>query len=148
MLARVSSSARGGRNSAAMTEGSVRRRSTIVGRSVGSENKQTVYRSTPNLQLPTPNTKSFEQPGERRANRPGSTLFHPAVRMVSPWELEVGSLGVAAIPVCQNPLMSVSLTFLGAARTVTGSKYLLDIGKARILIDAGLFQGLRELREL
>jgi metallo-beta-lactamase family protein len=44
--------------------------------------------------------------------------------------------------------MSVSLTFLGAARTVTGSKYLLDTGKARILIDAGLFQGLKELREL
>jgi metallo-beta-lactamase family protein len=44
--------------------------------------------------------------------------------------------------------MPVSLTFLGAARTVTGSKYLLDTGKARILIDAGLFQGLKELRDL
>ncbi len=43
--------------------------------------------------------------------------------------------------------MAVALTFLGAARTVTGSKYLLDTGKARILIDAGLFQGLKELRE-
>jgi metallo-beta-lactamase family protein len=40
-----------------------------------------------------------------------------------------------------------SLTFLGAAQTVTGSKYLLDTGRAQILIDAGLFQGLRELRE-
>ncbi|MGH9349551.1 MAG: MBL fold metallo-hydrolase RNA specificity domain-containing protein [Vicinamibacterales bacterium] len=38
------------------------------------------------------------------------------------------------------------LTFLGAARTVTGSKYLLDAGGARILIDCGLFQGLKELR--
>jgi metallo-beta-lactamase family protein len=44
--------------------------------------------------------------------------------------------------------MPPSLTFLGAARTVTGSKYLLDTGKARILIDAGLFQGLKQLREL
>jgi metallo-beta-lactamase family protein len=43
--------------------------------------------------------------------------------------------------------VSLSLTFLGAARTVTGSKYLLDTGQARILIDAGLFQGLKELRE-
>jgi metallo-beta-lactamase family protein len=43
--------------------------------------------------------------------------------------------------------MSVSLTFLGAARTVTGSKYLLDTGSAKVLIDAGLFQGLKELRE-
>ena len=39
-----------------------------------------------------------------------------------------------------------SITFLGAARTVTGSKYLLDTGAARVLIDAGLFQGLKELR--
>jgi metallo-beta-lactamase family protein len=44
--------------------------------------------------------------------------------------------------------MPVTLTFLGAARTVTGSKYLLDTGEARVLIDAGMFQGLKELREL
>src|SRR3954449_6997321 len=40
-----------------------------------------------------------------------------------------------------------SLTFLGAAGTVTGSKHLLDTGTHRILIDCGLFQGLKELRE-
>jgi metallo-beta-lactamase family protein len=40
-----------------------------------------------------------------------------------------------------------SITFLGASRTVTGSKYLLDTGSAKVLIDAGLFQGLKELRE-
>lgn len=40
-----------------------------------------------------------------------------------------------------------SITFLGAARTVTGSKYLLDTGTAKVLIDAGLFQGLKDLRE-
>ncbi len=38
------------------------------------------------------------------------------------------------------------LTFLGAARTVTGSKYLLEVGGRKILIDCGLFQGLKELR--
>lgn len=38
------------------------------------------------------------------------------------------------------------LTFLGAARTVTGSKYLLDHGGRRVLVDCGLFQGLKELR--
>ena len=41
-----------------------------------------------------------------------------------------------------------TLTFLGAARTVTGSKYLLDFGDHRLLVDCGLFQGLKELRDL
>jgi metallo-beta-lactamase family protein len=40
------------------------------------------------------------------------------------------------------------ITFHGAARTVTGSKYLLEAGDARVLVDCGLFQGLKELREL
>jgi metallo-beta-lactamase family protein len=39
-----------------------------------------------------------------------------------------------------------SLTFLGAARTVTGSKYLLEHNGTRVLFDCGLFQGLKELR--
>src|ERR1700694_5692493 len=41
----------------------------------------------------------------------------------------------------------VSLTFFGATRTVTGSKYLVDLNGTRIMVDAGLFQGLKELRE-
>jgi metallo-beta-lactamase family protein len=40
-----------------------------------------------------------------------------------------------------------SITFLGAARTVTGSKYLVTSGSRRILVDCGLYQGLKELRE-
>jgi metallo-beta-lactamase family protein len=40
----------------------------------------------------------------------------------------------------------VTLTFLGATGTVTGSKYLLDTGQHRILIDDGLFQGPRKHR--
>lgn len=39
------------------------------------------------------------------------------------------------------------LTFLGAAKTVTGSKYLLKIHNKNILIDCGLFQGYAELRQ-
>ncbi|MBI4887774.1 MAG: MBL fold metallo-hydrolase [Acidobacteria bacterium] len=39
------------------------------------------------------------------------------------------------------------LTFLGAAQTVTGSKYLLEHGGSRVLVDCGLFQGLKDLRE-
>src|SRR5439155_2489921 len=45
--------------------------------------------------------------------------------------------------VCMMP----TLTFLGAAGTVTGSKHLLDLGDHRVLVDCGLFQGLKELRE-
>jgi metallo-beta-lactamase family protein len=39
-----------------------------------------------------------------------------------------------------------TLTFLGATGTVTGSKYLLEAGGERLLIDCGLFQGAKELR--
>ena len=35
---------------------------------------------------------------------------------------------------------------MDAARTVTGSKYLLEHGGKRVLVDCGLFQGLKELR--
>lgn len=38
------------------------------------------------------------------------------------------------------------LTFLGATRTVTGSRFLLESKGRRILFDCGLFQGLKELR--
>ncbi|MBV8858425.1 MAG: MBL fold metallo-hydrolase [Acidobacteria bacterium] len=40
-----------------------------------------------------------------------------------------------------------TLTFWGGVGTVTGSKYLVESGGARVLVDCGLFQGLRELRE-
>jgi len=39
-----------------------------------------------------------------------------------------------------------TLTFLGAARTVTGSKYLVEAAGRRVLVDCGMFQGLKELR--
>lgn len=38
------------------------------------------------------------------------------------------------------------ITFLGAAGTVTGSKFLLSNGEVKVLVDAGLFQGVKELR--
>ncbi len=38
------------------------------------------------------------------------------------------------------------LTFMGAAGTVTGSKYLLEHEGRRVLVDCGLFQGLKQLR--
>jgi metallo-beta-lactamase family protein len=40
----------------------------------------------------------------------------------------------------------MQLTFLGATRTVTGSKFLVETDDRKILVDCGLFQGLKELR--
>ena len=40
------------------------------------------------------------------------------------------------------------LHFLGAAGTVTGSKFLIEHGDKKILVDCGMFQGLKKLREL
>lgn len=39
-----------------------------------------------------------------------------------------------------------TITFLGAAGTVTGSRFLLTHGETRVLVDAGMFQGLKALR--
>jgi metallo-beta-lactamase family protein len=44
--------------------------------------------------------------------------------------------------------MSVTLQFCGAAHTVTGSCYLVQTGAGRFLIDCGLFQGQKTLKEL
>ena len=39
-----------------------------------------------------------------------------------------------------------TLQFLGGAGTVTGSKFVLETDGSRVMIDCGLFQGLKELR--
>lgn len=43
--------------------------------------------------------------------------------------------------------MDITAKFLGGAKSVTGSKYLIDIGEFEFLVDCGLFQGRRPLRE-
>ena len=42
--------------------------------------------------------------------------------------------------------MSVQITFLGGAGTVTGSKFLVQHDDRRLLVDCGLFQGYKQLR--
>lgn len=42
----------------------------------------------------------------------------------------------------------ISLSFYGAAGMVTGSKYLLQVNDEKVMIDCGMFQGRREIREL
>jgi metallo-beta-lactamase family protein len=51
------------------------------------------------------------------------------------------ALGPAELPM-------LTLTSLGGAGTVTGSKHMLELDGRRILVDCGLFQGLKNLREL
>src|SRR5689334_7505964 len=50
---------------------------------------------------------------------------------------------------CDEPTMKSvpTIHFLGAARCVTGSKFLLQTAEGTTLVDCGLFQGLKELRE-
>lgn len=43
--------------------------------------------------------------------------------------------------------MPMDLTFYGATATVTGSKALVEVGGKRLLVDCGLFQGFKTLRE-
>ncbi|TNF43081.1 MAG: MBL fold metallo-hydrolase, partial [Cytophagales bacterium] len=43
--------------------------------------------------------------------------------------------------------MDVKVKFLGGSGSVTGSKYLVDLGEFEFLVDCGLFQGPRDLRE-
>lgn len=45
-----------------------------------------------------------------------------------------------------TPSRIPTLRFLGAAGTVTGSKFLVELDGSQVLVDAGLFQGTKELR--
>ncbi|MFZ9846774.1 MAG: MBL fold metallo-hydrolase RNA specificity domain-containing protein [Flavobacteriales bacterium] len=45
-------------------------------------------------------------------------------------------------------MSKIKVHFLGAAGTVTGSKYLIETESKKVLIDCGLFQGVKKIRQL
>ena len=45
-------------------------------------------------------------------------------------------------------MSNVTLQFLGATQTVTGSRFLISTGENQVLIDAGLFQGTKDIKDL
>jgi len=67
------------------------------------------------------------------AKRRAPRAIHAALRTVRPSPT-------------QRPTIPL-LRFLGATGTVTGSRFLIDTPRARVLLDCGLFQGLKVLRE-
>src|SRR5262249_32743539 len=69
------------------------------------------------------------------------------------WAVLISSLPTAhcPLPTAHCPLFSggdlmATIQFLGATRTVTGSKHLVEVDGYRTIVDCGLFQGLKELR--
>lgn len=44
-------------------------------------------------------------------------------------------------------MSEVTISFLGATETVTGSRFLVTSGKSKVLVDCGLFQGLKAIRK-
>lgn len=80
--------------------------------------------------------------GARRQDRAQQSLRRDPLTQSSRDGPDCPSLVIANA--CMNN--RVSLSFYGAAGTVTGSRYLLETGDQRILIDCGLFQGYKQLR--
>src|SRR5262249_44176588 len=57
-------------------------------------------------------------------------------------------IATSPVPGTAEAGSTVSVTFWGAARTVTGSMHLVEAGPKKLLLDCGLFQGKRsEARE-
>jgi metallo-beta-lactamase family protein len=44
-------------------------------------------------------------------------------------------------------MSEVSIAFLGATDTVTGSRFLISSGQSKILVDCGLFQGVKSVQQ-
>jgi metallo-beta-lactamase family protein len=62
---------------------------------------------------------------------------------IRPWSSRPARSTIEAVPPVSN---RPSLTFLGGTGTVTGSRFLVESGAAKVLIDCGLYQGVKELR--
>lgn len=81
-------------------------------------------------------------------SKPASRRASPRSEAAPPTRAR-GRLRAQADPGRERPRgreANARLTFLGGVGTVTGSRYLVDAGGARFLVDCGLFQGLKNLR--
>src|SRR5688500_8557904 len=94
---------------------------------------------------------SFSTPPTRPRRWPGCSREFARVSFA---RIRRSSSGIQAARSASSPDLQqigfpdvATITFLGAAQTVTGSKYLLETPTSKVLVDAGLFQGLKALRE-
>jgi metallo-beta-lactamase family protein len=92
-----------------------------------------------------------EGPGRRQEKSPTQVRKHPVRERPAAGTGLVPDAGarILGLPHPPRPMPAPSLfsiTFLGAVGTVTGSKYLVRAGRARLLVDCGLFQGYKNLR--
>ena len=75
-------------------------------------------------------------------------LFSPALRVkrgwTPPWTRTVMAHSHGGLLPRRAVRDQMKIGFHGAARTVTGSKYLLTLDHYRLLVDCGLFQGRRK----
>ncbi len=60
--------------------------------------------------------------------------------------LKFANVFIQLVAMDPRSIILLSIKFLGGAGTVTGSKFLVSSNKQKILVDCGLFQGLKELR--
>ncbi|KAF0974578.1 hypothetical protein FDP41_006610 [Naegleria fowleri] len=74
-------------------------------------------------------------------------LTRADIKMLHKDEVKQAQKELAKIPKPEVFANHAELSFFGASGTVTGSKHMVTYGSLNVLIDCGMYQGLKELRE-